>query len=138
MPQRLGHPLWENRKWFYSLGVENRATDKDQGRGKLVLFFKLVLSGPRTDSWGPSFQNEECFINIFHLLGVLVMWKNSKILYLYSLGRDQEPAPSLHYCLLITPSYSLHPISSLISNCLTSGEFREAEWGLFHKKQWGV
>lgn len=43
---------------FIILGVENRATDKDQGRGKLVLF-----SGPRTGSGGPlSFWSEECSI----------------------------------------------------------------------------
>ena len=35
-------PLGENRKWFYSLGVENRARDKDQGRGKLALSFKVA------------------------------------------------------------------------------------------------
>ena len=40
MPQRLGPPLGENRREFYSLGVNNRARDKDQGRGKLALFFK--------------------------------------------------------------------------------------------------
>ena len=27
------------------LGVKNRAPDKDQGRGKLALFLKLVFSG---------------------------------------------------------------------------------------------
>ena len=32
--------LGEIRKWFYSLEVENRAKDKDQGRYKNVFFFK--------------------------------------------------------------------------------------------------
>ena len=30
---------------FIVWGVKNRATDKDQGRGKLALFSKLVFSG---------------------------------------------------------------------------------------------
>lgn len=35
-------PLGEISEWFYSFGgVENRATDKDQGRSKLALFFKI-------------------------------------------------------------------------------------------------
>ena len=29
----------------YSFGVENKATDKDHGGGKLALFSKLVFSG---------------------------------------------------------------------------------------------
>ena len=34
--------LGEISEWFYSFGgVENRATDKDQGRSKLALFFKI-------------------------------------------------------------------------------------------------
>ena len=44
--------LEENRKCFYSMEVENRATDKDKRRCKLV-FFKVVSSGPRTRSGGP-------------------------------------------------------------------------------------
>ena len=28
------------KRWFYGWGVENRAIDKDQGRGKLALSFK--------------------------------------------------------------------------------------------------
>jgi len=53
------------RRWFYSLGsgIRIRAVDKDQGRGKLALFSKLVFCSPRTDSDGPlSSRSEECFI----------------------------------------------------------------------------
>ena len=32
-------------RWFYSLGIENRATDEDRGRGKFALFSKLVFMG---------------------------------------------------------------------------------------------
>ena len=51
------------RGGFLVLGVENRATDKDQGRGTLALFLKVGVYGPGTDSRGPPpFRNEECFI----------------------------------------------------------------------------
>ena len=36
--------LGEIRMWFYSLGVENRAADKEQGRGIVFLFLFLFLS----------------------------------------------------------------------------------------------
>ena len=34
------------------------------------------------------------------------------------LGGNQDPAPRVHYCFLTTPHLSLHPLLSLISNCL--------------------
>lgn len=37
-------PLEGFKRWFYSLGVENRAADKDQGRGKLALSSKAGVS----------------------------------------------------------------------------------------------
>ena len=36
---------------------------------------------------------------------------------LYSLKRNQDPAPRLHYCYLTTSPLSLHPLPSPISNC---------------------
>ena len=51
-------------------GVENRAPDKDQGRGRLALFFKAGVRCRRTGSGGPSFLNGEGFFNISYLLGV--------------------------------------------------------------------
>ena len=56
-------------------------------------FSRLVLSDPRTGSGGPSFQNEECFINVFHLLGVLVLQKTSKILLSIFLEEGSGPCP---------------------------------------------
>ena len=48
------------KRSFVVLGVENRAVDKDQGRGKLAWFLK---TGAKLGSGGPPFQNEEeCFI----------------------------------------------------------------------------
>ena len=60
MPWRLCPPLEENRKWFYSLGMENRTIDKDQGSTSLHSSSRLVICHPRTGSGGPSFCSEEC------------------------------------------------------------------------------
>ena len=74
--------------------MKNSATDKDQGRGKLAFFSKLVFSGL---SGGPSFRNEECFINTFHLLGAGVINSAEELNYSaelnhYPLRRNQDPA----------------------------------------------
>ena len=79
--------------------MKNRAVDKDQRRGKLALFSKLV--------WWSSFQNKECFIDIFHLLGVLVLQKNSRI-YL-SIFLEEGPGPC-HKAALLFLSLSLFVI----------------------------
>ena len=64
-------PLGENKRWFFSLWVTNRAADKDQGRCTPAAFSK---------AGDPPFWNEECFITIFHFLGVSVWWKVAKTL----------------------------------------------------------
>ena len=59
------------------------------------------------------------------------------IVNVYSLRRNQDPVPRLHYCLLTTPPWSLHPLPLLISNCPL--ELRESHGGsdLFPKnKKW--
>ena len=38
--------------------------------------------------------------------------------YVYPLRENQDPAPRLHYCFLTALPLSLHPLPSLISNCL--------------------
>ena len=38
--------------------------------------------------------------------------------YVYPLKGNQDPVPRLHYCFLTAPPLSLHPLPSLISNCL--------------------
>ena len=53
MPQRLCPPSGEIREWFYSLGGENRATDKDQGRDKFS-FFRAGVEWPQDWFWGSS------------------------------------------------------------------------------------
>ena len=42
MPSRLGTPWQRFWRWFYSLGsgIKITAVNKDQGRGRLALFFK--------------------------------------------------------------------------------------------------
>ena len=57
-------------------------------------------------------------VNIFHLVGVLVLQKSWKILLCVSLEGEPDPAPRLRYCFLTAPPLSLHPLPSLISNCL--------------------
>ena len=69
-------------------GVKNRAADKDQGKGKLALFSKVCS----VVQWS-SFGNKECFINVFHLLGVYFCRRTQRYCHLYSLRRDQDPTP---------------------------------------------
>ena len=57
-------------------------------------------------------------VKIFHLLEVLVLQKNSKILLCISLEAEPGPAPRWHYCFLTVSSWSLHPLHSLVSSCL--------------------
>ena len=44
--------------------------------------------------------------------------KNLKTLFCVSLKVNQDPAPRLSYCFLASLSWFLHPLPSLISNCL--------------------
>ena len=66
------------------MGVKNRAADKDQDRGKLASDVQWS---------GVFFQNKECFINNFHLLGDLFLQKNSEILLSVFLEEGPEPCP---------------------------------------------
>ena len=52
--------LGENRRLSYSLGVENRAANKNQVSASLYSS-KLVFSDPGIGSVCPPFWNEECF-----------------------------------------------------------------------------
>ena len=60
---------------------------------------------------------------------------------------EEEPGttPRLHCCFLTVPSWSLHPLTSMISNCLhlpfgTHGKSRKLNEGYFlkKKKKWGT
>ena len=57
-------------------------------------------------------------VNIFHLLGVLVLQKSSKILLYLSFEMGQDPVPALYYCFLTAPPLFLHCLPSLISSPL--------------------
>ena len=68
--------------------MKNRAADRIRAEASLRCF----------QSWGSvvwwsSFWNKEDFINIFHLLGGLVLRKNSKILLRMFLEEGPEPCP---------------------------------------------
>ena len=81
------------------MGIENRTTDKDQFRGSLALFSKLVFN-----SLVVFFPNEEYFINIFHLLWVFSLQKNSKILL--SIFFEEGPGPCPKAALLFVDFFS--------------------------------
>ena len=102
----------DGRRGFIVLGVKNRTTDKDQVEASVHCFQSWCSM-----VWWSSFQNKECFINIFQLLGVQFCRRTQRYCYVYSLRRDQDPAGKLHECLLTAPLWSLHPLPSLISNC---------------------
>ena len=65
--------------------VENRATDKDQGRCKLfILLQSWYLVAPGL-----------VLLSYFHLLGVLVLQKNSEILLHILLEEKPGPCPKV-------------------------------------------
>ena len=57
-------------------------------------------------------------VNIFHLLGVLVLRESSRYCHVYPLRGNQDPGPRLQYCLWTASPLSLCPLPSLISDCL--------------------
>ena len=97
-------PLGEIGRGLIVLGVNNRAADKDQCRGKLAVF-------------KASFQWSGALLSRIKnaLLTSSICWefefcrRTQRYCYLYSLRRDQDPTPKLHSCLLVTPPWSLHP-----------------------------
>lgn len=76
--------------------------------------FKLALDGLLMSVSRLSVKNA----NIFHLLGVLILYGVQRSCYMYPLRYNQDPAPRLHCCFLAAPPLSLHPIPSQISNSL--------------------
>ena len=66
-------------------------------------------------------------VNIFHLLGGLVLQKSSKILLCVSLEAEPGPAPRLHHCFLTLPPWSLPFQTRLVWTCPL--ELREGHGG---------
>ena len=71
-------------------------------------------------------------VNIFHLVGVLVLQRIPRILSCVSLRQSKDPAPRLRYCFLAAPPLSLPPLPFLINNGLnlpfgTQGRSRNGE-----------
>ena len=79
--------------------------------GELTIVFQRGRLGvPRTRAGGlPLFWKEDCFINLFHLLGGLVLRTNSKILLSRLL--EEEPGPCPKAALLCLNLSSLVPLS---------------------------
>ena len=50
--------------------------------------------------------------------GFSICKRAQRYCYVYCLRGNQDPAPRLHYCSLIVPPLSLHPLPSLINSCL--------------------
>lgn len=101
-------------------------------------FSKLMFRWSQHWFWCSFFWNEECYIDIFHLLGFWLCGRTQRYI-----RRNLDPARRLHSCLWTAPSRSLHPLPSLRSNCLnlpfgpqeSSGRLNEA---CFLKKKWGT
>ena len=79
--------------------------------------------------------------DIFHLLGVFVLWRGQRYCYMYPMRGNPDRVPRLHSCLLAAPPLSLHPLPSLTSSCsdLLSGTHRRL-WRLAslpHKQEAG-
>ena len=78
---------------------------------EFALFFKAgVQVVPRMGSDDPSFRMKNGFINIFHLLGVSVLSRNSKKLLCVFL--EEEPGPCRKAALLSLDCFSLVSASS--------------------------
>ena len=76
-------------------------------------------------------------VTILHLGGGLSSYRRTqRYCSVYSLRRNQYPAPRLHYCFFTAPPLFLHPLPSLISNCsnlpfLTQGRSRRLNKAYF-------
>jgi len=121
-------------------GVENRAADKDQGRGQLHCLSKQVFHGPRTGSGGPpSFWNEDASSSSSSICWGFYSAERLKDIVLYIPGGGTGPALRLHSCLLTAPPWSPRPLPSLISSCPLELWEGPADGGLFPKnKKWGT
>ena len=85
------------RKWFYSLGVENRAADKGGGDAGFPSS-KLVFSGSRTGSGGPP-----CW---FSFVGGFSSAEALRDIVMYISGRGTRPGPKpvLSFLVALAPS----------------------------------
>ena len=121
-------------------GVENRAADKDQGRGQLHCLSKQVFHGPRTGSGGPpSFWNEDASSSSSSICWGFYSAERLIDIVLYFPGGGTGPALRLHSCLLTAPPWSPRPLPSLISSCPLELWEGPGDRGLFPKnKKWGT
>ena len=82
-----------------------------------IAFHCWCLGGPRIDSDGPSFGMKHASSTSSICWGFQFCGRTQSYCYIYSLRRNQNPAPRLQYFLLTILPWSLHPFLSMISNC---------------------
>ena len=118
MPWRLCPVLGGIRKRIYSLGMEKRATDRDQFRCNLV-FFKFGVYWPQDWFWGSSSLVFTCwgFSSAEDLKDTL--------LYVPRGGTGTCPKAAL-WSPAGSPLVSA-PLPSLVSTCLNSGKVSETD-----------
>ena len=96
--------------------------------GSLHCFSKSwCLDDPRVGSNDPSFGVKNASSTSSICWGFWCCGRTQR--HCYSLKRNQDPAPRLHYGLWTAPPWSLHPLPSLNNNCLNLlfGNVMEAE-----------
>ena len=101
-------PWWFWGKSFYlqnlGWGLQGTWPSSDWWWGKMAVF-QESCSQPK--------------VAILHLGGSFSSCRRTqRYCYVYSLRRNQHPAPRLRYCVLIAPLLFLQPLPSLISNSL--------------------
>ena len=77
------------------------------------------LGGPRIGSWDPSFRMKNASSTSSIHWGLQFCGNTQRCCYVYSLRRNQDPAPRLHYCLWTLPPWPLQCLPSLIGNLLS-------------------
>ena len=82
---------------------------------------RLVVSGPGTGPGGPRGRMLHKVVNIIYLLGDYFCRKTQRYCYAYSKRRNQDAAPSPHYCFLAAP------LCICIPSFWNSGKVKEAK-----------
>ena len=83
-----------------------------------IVFQSWCLGGPRVGSEDLSFGMNKASSTSSVCWGFQFCGWTQRYCYVYSLRRNQNPAPRLHCFLFTVPAWSLHLLPFLISNCL--------------------
>jgi len=106
-------------RWF-----KGRVANKDEGVCRACIPFIW----PKVDSWWasevlkviklwPCLWNEECFIK-WLMSSIYWGFKFCRRAQTYLWRQNQDPVPRLHCWFVASPPLTLHPLLSLVSNCL--------------------